>query len=55
VLGNQILYDLTVDGAHVRSVTPARDVFGVDETVSVEFDWPNVLAFDRTTEVCLVS
>jgi ABC-type sugar transport system ATPase subunit len=55
VLGNQILYDLTVNGAHLRSVTPARDVFAIDETVNVEFDWPNVLAFDRTTEVCLVS
>jgi multiple sugar transport system ATP-binding protein len=55
VLGNQILYDLDVAGAHLRSVTPTRDVFAIDEMVNVDFDWANVLAFDRSTESCLVN
>jgi multiple sugar transport system ATP-binding protein len=55
VLGNQILYDLAVDGAHLRSVTPSREVFAIDEPVNVNFDWQNVLVFDRDTEACLVS
>ncbi len=55
VLGNQILYDLAVNGHHLRSVVPASQQFAVDETVSIDFVWDGVFVFDKQTEQCLVS
>jgi ABC-type sugar transport system ATPase subunit len=54
ILGNQILYELTIADSRLRGVTSARDVFNIDEPVCVSFDWDNVLAFDRQSEACIV-
>jgi multiple sugar transport system ATP-binding protein len=53
VLGNQILYDVAIGGEHIRAVTSAREVFDVDEQISLDFDWNEVFAFDKTSEARL--
>ena len=53
VLGNQILYDIVVNGQHLRAVTSAREQFDVDEHVFADFSWDDVFVFDRTTEARL--
>jgi ABC-type sugar transport system ATPase subunit len=50
VLGNQILYDLAVDGHHVRAITPSKDHFDVNDPVFIELSWDDVLIFDRSSE-----
>ncbi|MCC6944867.1 MAG: ABC transporter ATP-binding protein [Thermomicrobiales bacterium] len=53
VLGNQILYDLEIGTNHLLAITSSREHFRVDQPVFVDFDWPNVMAFDAVSEARL--
>jgi hypothetical protein len=48
----QLQYDLVVKDSHLRVVTPAKQMFDLDEHVCVDFSWDSAFAFDKQTEAC---
>lgn len=54
VLGNGILYELSVGSGLVRSVVPSTKNYRAGTQVVMGFDWDHVLVFDKTTESCLL-
>jgi multiple sugar transport system ATP-binding protein len=54
VLGNGILYELSVGSSVVRSVVPATKNYPVGTQLVMGFDWDHVLMFDKTSELCLL-
>jgi multiple sugar transport system ATP-binding protein len=50
VLGNQILYEISVGSDLVRAVVPSTRNYQPGAPVAIGFDWDHVLTFDKDTE-----